>query len=118
MARSLKLRQGDTVLITTGKDRGKKGVVRTVDPARGRLILEGLNVVKKHLKPTPKHPHGGVVEMSAPLHASNVVLVCGACGHPTRVKAKVTAQGSIRICQHCQAAVATTSRATARKKAE
>ncbi len=114
----MKIRSGDQVLITTGKDRGKQGMVRAVDRSKGRLIVEGLGIVKKHLKPTPKHPHGGVVEMSAPMDVSNVVLLCGACSKPTRVKVKTTAQGSIRICQHCQAAVATTAKATARKKAQ
>lgn len=96
------VRAGDTVIITAGKEKGKKGKVVRVFPAERRLIVEGANVVKKHTRPTQKVMQGGILEQAAAIHASNVVLVCRGCGEPTRVGHKVLEDGSrVRTCRRC-----------------
>ena len=80
---ALKIKSGDTVLVISGKDKGKQGKVIRVLPAKQRLVIEGVAEVKKHAKPTPKHPHGGIVTMNAAIHVSNVLRV-DADGKPTR----------------------------------
>jgi len=96
------VRKGDTVLVITGKDAGKKGKVISVEPAKSRVIVEGVNIVKRHQKATPQMPQGGIVEKEAPIHSSNVMLVCGKCHKPTRIQKKVLDNGNKeRVCKHC-----------------
>ncbi|MBI4032190.1 50S ribosomal protein L24 [Candidatus Berkelbacteria bacterium] len=102
--------RGDQVMVQTGKDRGKRGTVVRVLPKEHRAVVEGLNLVKKHLKPTPKHPHGGIVELAAPIHASNLLPICAECGKPTRVGIKRTDAGAIRMCRRCGQALNATQR--------
>ncbi|MGI6103123.1 MAG: 50S ribosomal protein L24 [Patescibacteria group bacterium] len=80
---TLKIKTGDTVLVISGKDKGKRGKVLRVLPSKSRLVVEGVGEVKKHTKPTPKQPHGGIVTTNAAVHASNVLRV-DADGKPTR----------------------------------
>ena len=80
------IRKNDNVLVVTGRDRGKRGRVLRVIPARDRVIVEGVNFIKRHTKPNPqRNVKGGIVEREAPLDASNVQLVCPECGAQTRV---------------------------------
>ena len=80
------IRKNDNVSSSTGKDRGKRGRVLKVLPEKNRLIVEGVNIIKRHTKPNPqRNIKGGIVEREASLHASNVQLVCPECGKPTRV---------------------------------
>jgi large subunit ribosomal protein L24 len=97
------IRKNDQVLVTTGKDRGKKGRVIRVVPEKNRLIVEGVNLIKRHTRPNPaKNIKGGVVQREASLHASNVQLVCPECGAHTRVGHKVLDDGrKVRICRKC-----------------
>ncbi|OAT81155.1 50S ribosomal protein L24 [Desulfotomaculum copahuensis] len=96
------VRKGDTVLVLTGKNAGKRGKVLSVEPAKSRLIVEGVNVVKRHTKPTQRMPQGGIVEKEAPVHSSNVMLVCNKCSSPTRIAKKVLDDGKkVRICKKC-----------------
>ena len=97
------IRKNDNVLVTTGKDRGKKGRVIRVVPEKNRLIVEGVNLIKRHTRPNPaKNIKGGVVQREASLHASNVQLVCPECGAHTRVGHKVLDDGrTVRICRKC-----------------
>jgi large subunit ribosomal protein L24 len=97
------IRKNDSVLVTTGKDRGKKGRVIRVVPETNRLIVEGVNLIKRHTRPNPaKNIKGGVVQREAPLHASNVQLVCPECGAHTRIGHKVLDDGrKVRICRKC-----------------
>ncbi|HLS88358.1 MAG TPA: 50S ribosomal protein L24 [Sphingobacteriaceae bacterium] len=98
----LKIRTGDTVLVLTGKDRGKQGKVQKVLPRENRVIVEGVNIVKKHQRPTREMMQGGIVEQPAPLHISNVMLVCRRCNKPTRVAKKKMQDGSYRrACKRC-----------------
>lgn len=102
MPNKVHVRKGDTVLIVTGKDAGKKGKVITVEPAKNRVIVEGINIVKRHRKATPQMPQGGIVEKEAPIHSSNVMLYCPKCNKPTRIKKKVLENGNKeRVCKHC-----------------
>jgi large subunit ribosomal protein L24 len=96
------VRKGDTVLVITGKFAGKRGKVLSVEPDRSRVIVEGVNVVKRHSRPTQSLPQGGIVEKEAPLHSSNVMLYCGKCNTPTRVGKKILDDGKkVRICKKC-----------------
>jgi len=101
------IRKNDNVLVTTGKDRGKKGRVIRVVPEKNRLIVEGVNLIKRHTRPNPaKNIKGGVVQREASLHASNVQLVCPECGAQTRVGRKVLGDGrKVRICRKCEGVV-------------
>ena len=101
------VRKNDNVLVTTGKDRGKRGRVLKVLPANNRVVVEGVNMIKRHTKPNPQRQiKGGLVEREAPLHASNVQIVCPECGKATRVGRKVLGDGrKVRICRKCEGVV-------------
>ena len=101
------IRKNDNVLVITGKNRGTRGRVLRVDPDKNRLVVEGVNVIKRHTKPNPqRNIKGGVVEREAPIHASNVQLVCPECGKQTRVCRKVLNDGrKVRICRKCEGVV-------------
>jgi large subunit ribosomal protein L24 len=101
------IRKNDNVVVMTGKDRGKRGRVVRVVPDKNRLIVEGVNVIKRHTKANPqKNVKGGVVEREAPLHASNVQLVCPECGKPTRIGKKILGDGrKVRVCRKCEGVV-------------
>ena len=101
------IRKNDTVVVTTGKDRGKRGRVLKVLPSTNRLIVEGLNMIKRHTKPNPgRNVKGGIIEREASLHASNVQLVCPECGAQTRVGRKILGDGrKVRICLKCEGVV-------------
>jgi large subunit ribosomal protein L24 len=103
------IRKNDNVLVITGKDRGKRGRVLKVLPGDRaiRLIVEGVNMIKRHTKPNPgKNVKGGIIEREASLHASNVQLVCPECGAQTRVGHKILGDGrKVRICRKCEGVV-------------
>lgn len=96
------VKKGDTVEIIAGKHRGKRGKILTVIPKSGKLIIEGLNIVKRHSKPTQKLPQGGIVEKEAPLYSARVMLVCPKCGKAARVGHGYLGDGTkIRVCKNC-----------------
>jgi large subunit ribosomal protein L24 len=101
------IRRNDNVVVTTGKDRGKRGRVLKVLPEKNRLIVEGVNFIKRHTKANPqRNVKGGVAEREAPLHASNVQLLCPECGRPTRVGRRILGDGrKVRICRKCEGVV-------------
>lgn len=101
------VRKNDNVVIVTGKDRGKRGRVLKVLPARNRLVVEGANMVKRHTRPNPqRNIKGGIVEREGALHASNVQIVCPECGAPTRIGHQVLGDGrKVRVCRKCDGAV-------------
>lgn len=98
------IRKNDNVVVTTGKDRGKRGRVVRLVPEKNRLVVEGVNIIKRHTRPNPqKNVKGGVVEREAPLHASNVQIVCPDCGKPTRIGKKILDDGrKVRVCRKCE----------------
>lgn len=96
-----KIRKGDEVKVVSGKEAGKTGKVMRVDSSTGRVVIERLNMVKRHTKPNPKkNPQGGVIEREAPIDASNVMLVCPSCGQATRVGYRLLeGGGKVRTCR-------------------
>lgn len=98
----MKLKKGDTVLVTTGKDKGKKGKVEQTFPALGSVIVGGVNVYKRHKKKQGEKQAGGIIEITKPIAVSKVVLVCPKCNRPTRVGYLVTAREKTRICRKCE----------------
>lgn len=96
------VRSGDQVLVIAGKDKGKKGKVVRVLPDKGRVVVEGVNIVKKHRRPTRNVMQGGILEEAAPIDASNVMLVCRSCGAPARTGAKFLEDGrKVKVCRRC-----------------
>lgn len=98
----MKLKTGDRVVVIAGKDKGKRGEVLRVLPRRNRIIIEGINMVKKHQRATREMMQGGIIEQPAPLHASNVMLICRNCSEPTRTGNRALANGrKVRSCKKC-----------------
>lgn len=98
----MRIKKGDNVLVIAGKDNGKKGKVLRVLPKEGRVVVEGVNRVKRHQKPTRALPQGGINKIESPLNMSNVMLVCGRCNKPTRVGVKVLDnKEKVRYCKKC-----------------
>ena len=97
----LKIHMGDQVRVLSGKEAGKTGKVMRVDREAGKVYLERLNMLKRHTKPNPKkNPQGGVIEREAPIDVSNVMVVCPACGQPTRVGYRLLeGGGKVRACR-------------------
>ena len=97
------VKTGDTVIILSGKDKGKKGKVLEVSPTEKKVIVEGCNMVTKHVKPRKMGETGGIVKAEAPLYACKVMLVCPKCGEPTRLAHKVLADGTKeRVCKNAK----------------
>src|SRR5262245_5240125 len=95
-------RKGDTVEVIGGKNRGKRCKVLDVRRDEGRAIVEGVNTVKRHMKPSRTSPQGGIVEREAPLPASRLMVVCGKCGEATRVGHRILEDGTkVRVCKRC-----------------
>jgi large subunit ribosomal protein L24 len=98
----MRIKKGDIVLVTTGKDAGKKGKVLRVLPAANKVVVEGINRVKKHQKPNRAIPQGGILRIETPMHASNVMLLCNKCDKPTRIGSKILDnQEKVRVCRNC-----------------
>lgn len=98
----MRVKKGDTVRVMSGNDKGKEGKVLKVFPATSRVIVEKINLIKRHSRATQTNPQGGIVEKEAPIHISNVALMCDACTKPTRVGFKEAADGKkVRFCKKC-----------------
>lgn len=98
----MKLRKGDRVRVITGKDVGRDGTIMRVIPEKNRVIVEGVNVAKKHQRPTRRTMQAGIIDRDMPIHASNVALICGTCG-PTRIGYRSDDNGrKIRVCRRCR----------------
>jgi len=104
----MNIKKGDTVLIITGKDRGKQGIVSRALPQVNKVIVEGLNIAKKHIRPQGQTRQGGIIEKAMPLQVSNTMLICTECGKPTRIAHNRRPMGtdqkmrSVRVCKKCQ----------------
>jgi large subunit ribosomal protein L24 len=96
------VRRGDTIAVLAGKDRGKRGKVLRVLPERGRVLIEHVNMIKRHQRPTQKLRQGGIIEREGMIHLSNVMVVCAKCDKPSRTGVKVLADGrTARVCKRC-----------------
>jgi len=101
----MKIKKGDTVIIQCGKDKGKSGKVTRSLVKSAKIIIAGLNVQKKHAKPTKKNARGGIIDIHAPIDVSNVMIICPRCSKTTRVSYKITEKAKLRICKKCHEAL-------------
>jgi large subunit ribosomal protein L24 len=100
------IRKNDTVIVTTGKYNGKRGRVLKVIPSTNRVIVEGVNIIKRHTRANPqRNIKGGIVEREGALHASNVQLVCPDCGKLTRIGHQMRGDRKVRVCRKCEGVV-------------
>ena len=100
---SMHVKKGDTVKILSGKDKGKTGEILRSIPQRQRVVVEKCNMVKKAMRPTQQNPQGGIMSVEAPIHVSNVMLICPSCKEATRVNIKREDGKKVRVCKHCGA---------------
>ena len=98
----MKIKKGDQVKILSGKDRGKQGKVLRVMPKEDKVVVENINIRKKHVRPRREGEKGQIVEIPAPLHISNVALICTKCGKPTRAGFRFEENKKVRYCKKCQ----------------
>lgn len=98
----MKIKKGDTVLVIKGKDRGKTGKVEKAFPKDKKVIVAGLNIYKKQIRPTRRNPHGGIINFNAPIPLENLKIICPRCNKATRVGYKLTQKTKLRICKKCQ----------------
>lgn len=106
----MKVVKNDTVLVTSGNYKGKKGKVLKVFPKENRVIVEGVNFVKRHTKPTPKNQQGGIVEKEAPVHVSKLMVICPNCDTPCRIGRTVLEDGNrVRVCKNCEEMIVSSS---------
>jgi large subunit ribosomal protein L24 len=99
----LSIKKQDTVLVLTGKEKGKRGRVLSVLPSQDQVIVEKINIIKRHMKPSRKYSQGGIIEKEAPVHVSNVMLVCPKCDKATRVGNVILDGGKkVRSCKKCK----------------
>lgn len=102
MMTKIHVRKGDTVLVVAGKDAGKKGKVLEVLPRVGRVIVEDVNVVKRHARATKQLPQGGIVEKESSINSSNVMMYCNKCNNATRISKRILNNGKKeRVCKKC-----------------
>ena len=99
----MKVKKGDNVIVIAGKDKGKKGKVVKSLPKDERVVVEGVNIRKRHVKPRRQGEKGQIIEKPSPIHVSNVMVVCSKCNKPTRIGYKLHKDGKSRICKKCEA---------------
>ncbi len=98
----IRIKKGDTVLVTSGKEKGKRGKILHVSPSSNKAIVEAVNMASHHERPSRVNPQGGVLQKEAPLHVSNLMLVCPKCGRATRVGVTIFDDGTkARVCKKC-----------------
>lgn len=102
MARKVHVKKGDQVQVLWGVDKGQRGRVLEVMPSEGRITVDGVNIIKRHTRPSRQNPQGGVIEQPGPIYSSKVALVCPACDKPTRYRVERSGDGErIRVCRRC-----------------
>jgi len=92
-----KIKKGDSVIVLAGKDKGRKGTVTKVMPTEGRVVVQGINMVQRHTRPSQTNPNGGIVNKEASLHISNVAIADPSSGKPTRVGFKIEGDKKVRV---------------------
>jgi len=98
----MKLKKGDEIVVIAGKDKGRKGKIEKVFPKERKVLIPGVNLVKKHLKPRREGEKGGIVEIAKPLDVGKVAFVCPKCNKPTRIGYLITKNSKERICKKCR----------------
>ena len=102
MANKVHVKKNDTVIVLSGKDKGKKDKVLSVNPSTSQVIVEGVNMATKHKKPKSRYQQGGIIHQEGSINSSNVMLVCDKCGKPTKVAKTFLENGQkARTCKHC-----------------
>ena len=102
MSVKLHIKKGDMVQVIAGDNKGQQGKVLKVEVSKQRAIVEGVNLCKKATKPNAQNPQGGIISMEAPIHVSNVMLVCPSCGKPVRTGKRINDEGKkVRVCKKC-----------------
>ena len=99
----MNVKKNDTVVVLSGKDKGKRGKVLSVDPKTRKVVVEKINMASRHQKPRKQGEEGGIIQKEIPLYASKVMTVCPKCSKPTRVAHKVERGKKVRVCKHCGA---------------
>ena len=99
----MNIRKDDKVIVLSGKDKGKEGKVLSANPKAGKVIVEGVNVASKHMRPRKQGEQGGIIKMETPIYACKVMVVCPKCGKPTRVAHKLENGKNVRVCKKCGA---------------
>lgn len=102
---TIRIKKGDNVRLLAGKDSGKTGIVDSVAAASRKVVVKGLNMYKKHVKPSRKYPTGGIIDINKGVDSSNVILICPNCGKPTRVQYVFEHDSKIRVCKKCNKSV-------------
>jgi large subunit ribosomal protein L24 len=98
----MKIHKGDRVIVRSGKHRGQRAEVVTALPAENRVVLDGVNIAKRHSKPTRRTIQGGIIDKFMPMPVSSVSLLCPSCGRPTRVGMRIDENGAkVRVCRKC-----------------
>ena len=103
MEKKLHIKKDDTVIVVSGDDKGKKGKVVEVSPKEGKVIVQGVNIVSKHVKPRKQGETGGIVKVEGAMYASKVQLYCAKCGKGVRVKTVINGDKKTRVCAKCGA---------------
>ena len=99
----MKVRKGDRVKVLAGKDAGREGTITFAYPAKGKVVVDGVNIAKKHQKPTSATTQGGIIDKEMPIQASNVAIICPSCSKPTRIGYRFEPDGTkVRICRKCE----------------
>ncbi len=101
----MNVKKNDTVVVLSGKDKGKQGKVLSVDPKAGKVIVEKVNVASRHQKPRKQGEEGGIIQKETPIYACKVMTVCPKCDKPTRVAHKMDGDKKVRVCKHCGAEI-------------
>jgi large subunit ribosomal protein L24 len=96
------IKKNDTVLVITGREKGKRGRVLSIYPSNNRILIERINMIRKHMKPSKKYTQGGIIEKESPLHISDVMLICPKCNKPTKISSTLLQDGrKVRACKKC-----------------
>ena len=98
----MKLKKGDQIIVLTGKDRNKTGKIISVNLKKDKVVVEGINIYKRHVKPSNKYPQGGIIDKNMPIEKSNVSVVCPGCNKTTRIKLTGEGKDKRRVCTKCK----------------
>lgn len=101
----MKLKKGDEITITAGKDRGKRGKIETIIPKKNRVLVAGMNIFKRHLKRRDEKNPGGIIDVSRPIPVANVAYICPKCHKSSRLAYVVSKAGKERICRKCKSVI-------------
>ncbi len=104
-ASKLHVKKGDLVQVMKGENAGRSGKILTVDTNKKRVVVDGLNIVKKHTRPTQTNPQGGIIERPGSIHVANVMLVCPNCNQPTKTGKEIVKNETVRACKKCGKAI-------------